>query len=233
MGYNGFKDDPSYNPKYGVNGRVQKKEFSIDGKSWDYRDPSNTKYSDGHNADRIGDSGSAEDYGNRNSYDYTNALYDYSYGQTRDAAKAVGINNVNSQEDVDSLIDYMQNGPKEDKSLDDRYATADQLNSLQDKISERAKKKATPTEISSTLTNAKAGAKQDFGQQGANIFGAVGKSNDLAQATDEAMSSEASGDGKDKEQDYKDKYSFNVKGGLKLSGIDTRGPNSGLKGEGF
>ena len=231
MGYNAFKDDSSYNPKYGVNGRVQKDEFSIDGKSWNYRDPSNMSSSDGHRADRIGDDGSAEDYGNRNSYDYTNALYDYSYGQTRDAAKAVGINNVSNQKDVDSLIDYMQNGPEKDTSLDDRYATADQLNSLQDKISKRTQK-AEPTEISSTLTNAQEGVRgseEDLAQQGANIFGPIGKGNDLEQATEEADSSEASGDG----NDYKDKYAFNVKGGLKLSGIKTRGPNSGLNGSGF
>jgi hypothetical protein len=125
MGYNAFRDDKNYNPKYGNNGRVKKDEFSIDGKSWNYRDPSNTKYSDGHIADRIGDDGSAEDYGNRNSYGYTNPLYDYSYGQTRDAAEALGINNVNNKDDVNNLLDYMRNGPEQeedpfDESADDQ-----------------------------------------------------------------------------------------------------------------
>jgi len=230
MGYNGFKDDSSYNPKYGINGRVQKDEFSIDGKSWNYRDPSNTQYSDGHIADRIGDDGSAEDYGNRNSYDYTNDLYHYSYGQARDAAKAKGITNVNSKEDVDSLIDYMQNGPEKDTSLDDRYATADQLNSLQDSIQQRSEQ-AGPTEISSTLTNAQSGVDnydQDKGRQGANIFGAIAPANDLELAREEVQANEASGDG----LDYTDKYKLNVKGGLQLSGTKTRGPDSGLMRDG-
>ena len=35
-------DDPGYDPRRGaVLGRVRKKDFSIDGKSWDYRDPYN------------------------------------------------------------------------------------------------------------------------------------------------------------------------------------------------
>ena len=83
------------------------------------------------------------------------------------------------------------------------------------------------------MTNAQdnsADFQDDLKNQGSNIFGAIGSGNDLEQATDEAMSSEASGDG----NDYKNKYSSNVKGGLKLSGIETRGPKSGLNvGNGF
>ena len=56
----------------------------------------------------------------------------------------------------------------------------------------------------------------------------MGDGNDLEQATEETMSQEASGDG----EDYKTKYSANVKGGLQLSGIETRGPNSGLMRDG-
>jgi hypothetical protein len=118
-----------------------------------------------------------------------------------------------------------------ESSMEDKYATADKLNALQDKIKERAEQSG-PVEISSTLTNAQRdiGAyDEDKTSQGANIFGAVGEGNDLQQATEEVKASEASGDG----VDYKDKYAANVKAGLDLSGIMTRGPGSGINGEGF
>ena len=106
-----------YNPRVGIgdSGKVGKNDFSIDGKSFDYRDPRNMKYSDGHYADRIGDDGSAEDYGNRNSYEFTNPLYDYSYGDVRDAAKALDIGNVNEKSEVKQILDRIQNGPAETK----------------------------------------------------------------------------------------------------------------------
>jgi len=106
-----------YNPRVGIgdSGKVGKNDFSIDGKSFDYRDPRNMKYSDGHYADRIGDDGSAEDYGNRNSYAFTNPLYDYSYGEVRDAAKALDIGNVNEKSEVKQILDRIQNGPTETK----------------------------------------------------------------------------------------------------------------------
>tara|TARA_R110002074_G_scaffold141443_4_gene287884 strand:- start:594 stop:1271 length:678 start_codon:yes stop_codon:yes gene_type:complete len=102
-----------YNSRVGIgdSGKVGKNEFSIDGKSFDYRDPRNMKYSDGHYADRIGDDGSAEDYGNRNSYEFTNPLYDYSFGDVRDAAKDLGIGNVNDKSEVKQILDRIQNGP--------------------------------------------------------------------------------------------------------------------------
>lgn len=95
----------AYNPKYGKNGRVAKDEFSIDGKSWDYRDPSN--YNDSSSG-RSGEFWEENDY-NRHSYEYTNPLYDYDYGTVRDAASELGIGNVNKQEEVDRLLEYIQN----------------------------------------------------------------------------------------------------------------------------
>ena len=145
--------------------------------------------------------------------------------------------NVSSDNDYTAISNSLFNASREkfssgiQEESDAKYATADKLNALQDKIQERATS-AEPVEISSTLTNAQNNSsdfQEDLAQQGANIFGPIGKSNDLEQATEEADSSEASGDG----NDYKDKYAFNVKGGLKLSGIKTRGPNSGLNGSGF
>ena len=118
-----------------------------------------------------------------------------------------------------------------DERYDARYATAEKLNSLQDKIKQRAEQTG-PVEISSTLTNAQrdiGSYEEDMTSQGANIFGAMGDGNDLEQATEEVMASDTSGDSEDYTTDYK----LNVKGGLKLSGIKTRGPGSGINGEGF
>ena len=44
----------------------------------------------------------------------TNPLYDYSYGQVRDAAKAVGIKNVDEKKEVNSILDYIQNPKTEE-----------------------------------------------------------------------------------------------------------------------
>ena len=106
-----FKD-PNYNPMMGAgtSGRVQKDEFSIDGKSWNYRDPYNQAHIRRQNLGNEREN----DTINEHSSTMTNALYDYSFGQTRDAAKALGIGNVDEQEEVDQIIDYMQNGPKQE-----------------------------------------------------------------------------------------------------------------------
>jgi hypothetical protein len=102
-------DDKGYNPRIGTKyGRVGKDDFSIDGKSWNYRDP--------HNQDHI----RRQNIGNErehstiseHSSSMTNALYDYSYGQVRDAAKTLGIGNVNDKSEVTSIIDQIQNGSK-------------------------------------------------------------------------------------------------------------------------
>ena len=79
------------------------KGFTIDGKSWDYRDPAN--FNDGQ------DKASDKHTYNRDAYEMTNPLYEYSYGQMRDAAKSLGIQNVDEKNEVDKLLNYMQNPP--------------------------------------------------------------------------------------------------------------------------
>ena len=116
------------------------------------------------------------------------------------------------------------------KRNDAKYSSAARLNELQDSIQKRAEETG-PTEISSTLTNAQRSVgdfDEDMTAQGANIFGAMGPSNDLEFATQEVLANETSGDG----AEYKTQYSANVKGGLQLSGVETRGPNSGLMRDG-
>ena len=135
-----------YNPRYGgVGGRVGKDDFSIDGKSWNYRDPMNQAHRD---RQRQGWEGRGQDPGARNehAHDYSNALYDYSYGQARDAAKALGIGNVNSQEETDRIIDYIQNPPKAESEQKDKKD--------KDKMP-KAEAPATPVAPSKEVTEAK------------------------------------------------------------------------------
>ena len=98
-----------YNPKYGYgsSGRVGKDDLSFDGKSWNYRDPSNFV------AQRPGQTRPGANYGdddyNPNAYEMFDPLYDYAYGDVRDAADALGIGNYNKKDEVARTIDYLQN----------------------------------------------------------------------------------------------------------------------------
>ena len=93
-------------------GKDSTAELSIDGKSFHYRDPRNTDSNEAVQANYRGDSGSAEDNMSKNAYAYTNPLYDYSYGQVRDAAKELNIGNVNSKGEVKQLLKQIRSGSK-------------------------------------------------------------------------------------------------------------------------
>ena len=85
-------------------------QLTVDGKEFGYRDPNKkqtaTYYSRG---DRQED--------NPHAYNMTNPLYDYSYGQVRDAGKALGISNVDEKGEVDKIMDYMQK-PRETETAE-------------------------------------------------------------------------------------------------------------------
>lgn len=100
-----------YNPKYGrgSGGRVGKKDFSIDGRSWNYRDPS--KHNNKHHWARS-DRGINPNPSNTNEYKIANPLYDYDYGTVRDAAKELGIGNVDEKQEVDKIIAHIQGRSK-------------------------------------------------------------------------------------------------------------------------
>jgi len=95
----------SSNGRQATAGKESTAEFSVDGKSFHYRDPRNLTSSNA-------DSDNAEEERSQDAYEYTNPLYDYSYGQVRDAAKALDIGNVNSQEEVDQLLKQIRSGGK-------------------------------------------------------------------------------------------------------------------------
>ena len=110
------------NGRKATTGKFSTDDFSVDGKSFYYRDPFNPEANEQVRADRRGDDGSAEDNRNPNAYDYTNPLYDYSYGQVRDAAKTLDIGNVNSQDEVDQLLKQIRKGSSaEAKNFKDDY----------------------------------------------------------------------------------------------------------------
>ena len=81
--------------------------FTIDGKDFSYRDPGiSNSYSTSRKPDnRYGDF----DGGNSNAYEYTNPLYQYSQGRVSDAARALGIGNVNSKKEVNQILGQIRN----------------------------------------------------------------------------------------------------------------------------
>lgn len=104
-----YFDSKDYNPRIGNrHGRVKSDDLSIDGRSWNYRDPYNQKQIDKQNLYK---EKSLDDTISKNAYSIANPLYDYSFGQVRDAAKAEGIGNIDKQKEVDAIINRIQNPP--------------------------------------------------------------------------------------------------------------------------
>ena len=119
-----------------------------------------------------------------------------------------------------------------DERYDSKYASQKALEEMQEKLKRDALRPDAAPELSQAMQEANDGIESY--DDNMSSFGdmLVGKSDDLGQAEAEA-SMETAGSS-DAAQDFKDKYSANVKGGLKLSGIETRGPQSGIRpGEGF
>ena len=81
------------------------KAVTIDGRPWSYRDPSNHDKTWAR-----GDRGKNPNPKNSNSYRWTNELYDYSKGQVNDAAKALGIGNVDEKKEVRKILEYIREG---------------------------------------------------------------------------------------------------------------------------
>lgn len=73
--------------------------FSIDGKTLYYRDPQNKQ--------TVMDQSDMEMEINPNAKPMYNPLYAYDYGAIKDAGDVLGIKNVNKQEEVDQLLEYL------------------------------------------------------------------------------------------------------------------------------
>ena len=131
------KDFDNFRNRFNSTGKVGKNEFSIDGKSFDYRDPKNLENAQ---VGSRGDRGIRDDQKyNPNAYDYTDPLYDYSKGAVRDAANELGIGNVDEKSEVKQILKYIQDGP--DKQEED---------TPKEFLKKYIDKKASPAEIEST-----------------------------------------------------------------------------------
>jgi len=87
---------------------VGSKALTIDGRPWEYRDPGNKQEVQWGRGDR-GSAGKPKPT-NRHAYDWSNSLYDYSKGSVQDAAKELGIGNVNKKDEVRRILDYIREG---------------------------------------------------------------------------------------------------------------------------
>ena len=90
----------------GPGGKVGKDQFSIDGKSWNFRDPRNQRSIDRANQNRE----KGRVIVNPQSKERFDALYDYDFGTVRDAAKQLGIGNVDEKKEVRQILKYIQEG---------------------------------------------------------------------------------------------------------------------------
>ena len=180
----------------------KKEEFklSIDGRSFNERDPRNLNA--GFKKGTAGD----HTY-NRHSYEYTNPLYDYSYGQVRDAAKAVGIKNVDEKEEVDSILDYIQNPKTEVKEP-------------QETIEQKPTVKDAKPGPAIDLRQDTAEAKQIVENYNAGLLSGDGLSNNSIQRF-AGISSD------NKAAGFLGDYSLKLRDGMKNVGMATRGPASG------
>ena len=84
------------------------KALTIDGRPWEYRDPYNKKEVSWGRGDR-GDAGRPEPR-NDDAYEFTNPLYDYSKGRVSDAARELGIGNVDEKQEVKRILKYIREG---------------------------------------------------------------------------------------------------------------------------
>lgn len=97
-------------------GRVGKDQFSIDGRSWDYRNPYNQRLIDKANENREKGRFNVNPASDKK----FDALYDYDFGRVRDAAKELGIGNVNKKKEVKQILDYIQGARKQTESKDEK-----------------------------------------------------------------------------------------------------------------
>lgn len=122
---------------------------------------------------------------------------------------------------------------KQMETIKDEYASISALENLRDALEARnaAADPVEAPELSQTLVQAQQDVDDyslSLGTLGDNLFGRT-DSDDLQTASAENEYNPAAGES----QDFKNDYLSNVKDGLRISGISTRGPGSGIYGGGF
>lgn len=108
-----------YSPRKGfTTGVVREEDLAIDGRSWDYRDP--------YNAAMLKEQSNEDDeqFVNRFSSLTTNPLYDYSFGQVRDAAGELGITNVTKKKEVKDILAFIRGEVKEEPKAKSNYTAS-------------------------------------------------------------------------------------------------------------
>ena len=136
----------------------------------------------------------------------TNPLYDYSYGQVRDAAKAVGIKNVDEKKEVNSILDYIQNSKTEEPES-------------QKEIKQEPKVKDAKPGPAIDLRQDTAESKQIIENYNAGLLSGNGLSNNSIQRF--------AGIGSDNPAaGFLGDYSLKMRDGMKNVGMSTRGPAS-------
>ena len=96
-----------------------KKKFTIDGRSFAYRDPNNPAMFEKIDREELtalrnerfrqtGSPGGNFPYNNPHSYSFTNPLYDYDESTVKKAAKKLGIQNVDEREEVSKILDFIR-----------------------------------------------------------------------------------------------------------------------------
>ena len=186
----------SDNGRKATTGKFSTGDLSIDGKSFYYRDPFNPEANEQVRADRRGDDGSAEDNRNPNAYDYTNPLYDYSYGQVRDAAKTLDIGNVNSQDEVDQLLKQIRKGSStQAKDFKDDYID----------------KKLPPRENSDTEVEIPSATSGDATAGDNSIASPISQMNSIDIAGDRNSVDQNNSVDQDQAGSFLDKYKLNLK----------------------
>ena len=106
----------------GLGGKVGKDDFSIDGKSWTFRDPRNQNAIDKANTYRE----KGKVIVNPQSKERFDPLYDYDFGTVRDAAKQLGIGNVDEKKEVRQILKYIQQGKTSAKEQTESSAETQQ-----------------------------------------------------------------------------------------------------------
>jgi len=98
---------------------VGKKKFTIDGRSFAYRDPNNPAMFEKIDREELtalrnerfrqtGSPGGNFPYNNPHSYSFTNPLYDYDESTVKKAAKELDIQNVDEREEVSRILDFIR-----------------------------------------------------------------------------------------------------------------------------
>ena len=104
---------------------MAKSNFTIDGESWERRDP-NATYIQPNYSDKGDQSG--REMPNKHSNPKFNPLYRYEKPEVLDAAKEAGIQNVNKRREVDQIIAQIEESRKKSKENKDKDMPKDDKN---------------------------------------------------------------------------------------------------------